>query len=223
MREVWARGVETTSAAARAGMAALLASGLLLQGCGGGSVPTDPPNPGPAGVPADAWTLSGTVEFPAAETATQLKLVASSDPTRNDTSAFVSDPVPLTLSGTPPTATFSLAIDTAGTNASVSLMVWRDVDDDGMHDVLEPMRGMDPVPGSDVWCDADRCPPVAVFSHLTKGQSGYSSVDGSWSIATTGWYWDRGCGSHACAQLVVGSLSGARIGYWEYGTGAIVP
>lgn len=213
------------NAASRTGLFALLILGLLLQGCDGGS--NGSPSP-PSTSPVDAWTLSGTLQFPANETATNLKLVATADSTQNNTSAYVSDPVTLTLSGTPPTATFELSIDTTrlGTltgTKSFDMELWQDVDGDGVHDISEARRGVNPVPGSKVWCNESGCSNTAYFQRLQEGSSGNSSVDGSYTITTTGWYYDQGCASHACAQLVTGLLTGAKLTYDEYNTSAIIP
>jgi hypothetical protein len=211
-------GMRTFTTKPGAAAIAVLAATLLLQGCGG-SDPTG--GGGDPAVPVDAWTLTGTVAFPANEAATQLKLVATTSSIVYGSAAFVSAPVALTLSGSPPTADFSLSIDMTGKTGSVELMVFQDLNDDGGHAVAEPSRSMDPVLGSDVWCDADSCHNVAYFAHLNAGTSGYSSTDGSWEIVTSGWYVDQGCGSHACAQLIVGPLTGARVGYNEYAPGPI--
>jgi hypothetical protein len=176
--------------------------------------------------PAASWTVSGTIDFPANESATKLKLVATADILKNDASAFASDPVALVLSGSPPTATFTLAVDPtrpAAPTASISLELWNDADDDGVHDVLEARRGTDAAPGSTVWCDANGCSHLALFSRLADGARGYSSVYGDWEITITGWYTYGSCGMQACAQLITGPFTGARLKYDEYNTGAITP
>lgn len=213
------------NAASRRGLFVLLSFGLLLQGCtGGGSSNSNGSNDNTV-TPANKWTLNGVFQFPANETATNLKLVATTDSTRHDTSAYVSDPITLTLTGTPPTATFQFSIDTTrlASPTNFSFELWHDVDGDDIHDISEARRGVDPSPGCTVWCDAGTCNNVAYFQYVTKGNSGTSSTDGSWTINTTGWYYDKGCGNHACAQLVTGPLTGAKLTYDEYNTSAITP
>ena len=207
----------------------LLVSAMLLPGCdGSGSSTSDGPTDSPTNTPADAWTLSGTFHFPANETATDLYLVVTADATKNDASAYVSDPVALTLSGTPPTADFELSIDTTwlgtitGTKI-VTMQLFQDLDGDGVHDVSEAYRGVNAVMGSNIWCNVSGCSPTPAFQRLLKGTSGYSSVYGSYTIDTTGWYYNQGCDSNACAQLIIGSLTGAELSYDEYNTSAITP
>src|SRR5690349_117723 len=64
-----------------------------------------------AGAPVNAWLLSGTITLPVNETAPHLKLVVADD-INSGPSNYANDPVALSPTGSPPVATFSVAVDT---------------------------------------------------------------------------------------------------------------
>lgn len=178
-------------------------------------------------VAAQQWTLSGVLQFPEKEVASNLKLVATANRLSYSKNAFASAPVPLVLSGTPPTATFRLSIDsrlpTISVATGISLMVFQDDNGNDVNDPGEKSRSVNANTGCAVWCGglAD-CTPSAAFLHSTKGSSG-TGANGAFTINTTGWYYQQGCRDYSCAKLVTAGseLTGSVLVYSYYNNAPI--
>ena len=151
---------------------------VLGAGCGSNSNPPDGVD-GAAGpvVAATSWTLAGTLEFPAGETADQLMLVATTNETQYSASTYAGAPLALTYSGSPPVATFSLPIDTTKLgpltgDAIMSLVVFQDANGNGVNDVGEPLRQIGAVDASSaVFGDGTQYDVDADFQYIAFGAS----------------------------------------------------
>lgn len=178
-------------------------------------------------VAAQQWTLSGVFRFPEKEVASNLKLVATASKLSYSKNAFASAPVPLVISGTQPTATFRLSIDsrlpTISIVTGISLMVFQDDNGNDVNDQGEKYRFVSANTGCTVWCGslAD-CTPSAAFLLATKGASG-TGTNGAFTINTTGWYYQQGCGDYSCAKLVTAGseLTGSVLAYSFYNNAPI--
>jgi hypothetical protein len=160
---------------------------------------------GQASTPATAWTVSGVLQLKSYDPMTQLKLVATLDDASFSASSYAGAPVAVTLTGSPPSASFTLPIDTtklAKPNGPgiISLVVFQDTNDNGVNDIGEAILTLRPMIGSAVWCNGTGCELGAYFQHANQGDSGTSS-NGSYTIDVSGWYASK-CSGFTCPWLV---------------------
>jgi hypothetical protein len=204
----------------------------VLCGCGGGNGDGTQSQEG-ASNPSATWEVRGTLQFPADEVAAGLKLVATTDMNAHSATTYASDPIPLTLSGAPPVATFSLAIDATklGTLTGpkiFELVIFQDVNGSGVNDFSEGVRQLMPADASSgIWCDGVSCGGGgADFLRILAGTTGTGADGSSYAIATTGWYYTKGCANYSCAHLISTNnalLTGAKLAYSYSENAAIVP
>jgi hypothetical protein len=179
-------------------------------------------------VAATSWTLAGTLTFPADETADQLVLVATTNETLYSASTYASTALALTYSGSPPVATFSLPIDTTRLgpltgDAIMGLVVFRDVNGNGVNDPGEPLRQIGALDASSaVFGDGTQFNVDADFQYIAFGESG-SGAGGSFDITVPGWYTST-CMTLACGTLIDTAhtmLSGVKLSFLYYDTSPI--
>lgn len=178
---------------------------------------------------AEQWNLSGIFQFPDKENATNLKIVVTADPLSRSVNSFASKPAHLILNGTPPTATFSLEIDThlpkvVSALNKIDVMVFQDKNGNDSNDVGEEIRFVNANTGCTVWCgDLPQCTPSASFIFIPKGSSG-TGTNGTYTINTTGWYYQQGCRDDGCAKLISSgsTLAGAVLTYSYYNNAPIL-
>jgi len=196
---------------------------LALTGCGSSISSTQAGRD--ASAPAAAaqhWTLEGTFQFPVSETATKLKLVATTDVLAHVASKLASKPVPLVLTGTPPTANFNLTVDPSvavgvANPSMISLAVFQDDNDNDVNEYGEAFRQVIAA-GGNGWCDgATPCTFSASFMLVPAGTYGTGSK-GDFTLATAGWYYQQGCLDYSCAKLIttITQLTGAILAYSYY-------
>lgn len=186
---------------------------VALVGCNSGDGESTPPggDPGPVDIQA-TWSVTGTIEFPAGETASNLKLIATRDIVDFSGDKILSDAVPLALTGSPPMANFQLNIDASTlqltSRSALELFVFQDIDDDGINDNGEALRSLSPTDSScAVWGNGANFSSRAFFWYRTAGST---------NTPVTGWYYPSCNPDNACLTLITDSnqsLMGAKISY----------
>jgi hypothetical protein len=176
-----------------------------------GSDPVDPG--GPPQIPPDdmqtTWTVVGTIELPANEAATNLKVWATEGVIQTQ---LVSDVVLLAPTGSPPMANFQLNIDVGmvatDTRTIVDLYVYQDVNDNNNLDAGELSRLLMPTdPSCSVWGNGTSKSRLATFSYRLAGST---------NTPVTSWYYPNCSQENDCLNRVTTSnllLTGAKLSY----------
>jgi len=183
------------------------------------------------GTPASHWTLTGTVTFPASESASNLALIATVDPLSYRATNYASDPVPLSLAGSPPTASFTMSIDTTRVTTSLvqpilHIIVFQDKNANQTWEFGEKSRSTVPATvTSSLWCDGTGCANSTDFLYIPAGVS-ETSDKGTITINVAGWYSFTGCSDYICAKLITeanSTLTDGQLVYSYYDNSPIVP